>query len=62
MGEKGEGSGGEGGGKWEKEGGNWEWGTPCPPPHKRLPDLYFKEPYLVNIMIKKRKKTNKWKQ
>ena len=25
-GEKGEGSGG-------KRGGNWEWGTPCPPPH-----------------------------
>ena len=25
VGEKGEGSGGEGGGKWE-------WGTPCPPP------------------------------
>ena len=37
MGEKGEGSGGEGGGKWGrsggKGGGNWEWGTPCPPPH-----------------------------
>ena len=47
MGEKGEGSGGEGGGKWGergrevggkgegsggKGGGNWEWGTPCPPP------------------------------
>ena len=25
MGQKGEGSGGKGG-------GNWEWGTPCPPP------------------------------
>ena len=47
MGEKGKGSGGEGGGKWGrrgrevgekgegskgKGGGNWEWGTPCPPP------------------------------
>ena len=29
MGEKGEGSGGKGG-------GNWEWGTPCPPPHLRI--------------------------
>ena len=35
MGEKGEGSGGGGGGKWGGEGGgNLEWGTPCPPPHK----------------------------
>ena len=25
VGEKGEGS-------WGKGGGNWEWGTPCPPP------------------------------
>ena len=29
MGEKGEGSGGKGG-------GNWEWGTPCPPPQINL--------------------------
>ena len=40
MGEKGEGSGGEGGGKWGrrgggtggKGGGNWEWGTPLSTP------------------------------
>ena len=30
MGEKGEESGGKGG-------GNWEWGTPSPPPHYYLP-------------------------
>ena len=32
MGDKGEGSGGEGGGKRGEREGNWEWGTPCPPP------------------------------
>ena len=33
MGEKGEGSGGDGGGKWGGEGGgNWECGTPLSTP------------------------------
>ena len=32
MGEKGEGSGGEGDRKWGKGGGNWEWGTPLSTP------------------------------
>ena len=42
MGEKGEGSGGKGG-------GNWEWGTPCPPPQYSIREITYCKFYIAEV-------------
>ena len=62
MGEKGEGSGGDAGGKWGgkgegsggKGGGNWEWGTPLSTPSSIFEQAdrpYVWKPCEKNIFI-----------
>ena len=43
MGEKGEGSGGKGG-------GNWEWGTPLSTPSSILVDIYTYYSFISNLL------------